>query len=228
MWMCEYTNLTVNVFECVTMHECVWTWVSECVWISEYEMCNFPLLHNFLEKNHRNDFRDFSRTGSSRIYSFPCIFTLPEVWENSLMSHITGSCFLFFVCWFWFCFVFLRQPSSEYPCCPGTHSVDQADLRLREPPVFASWVLGLKVCAMTACLESCFSYAQVSSKGQTRSSAFASFQSVMKLLCKDQESFLSNSNMFINLPRVNELLEDNKEKFNIPHDSSKTNVTCIM
>ncbi|XP_006514769.2 ATP-binding cassette sub-family A member 13 isoform X1 [Mus musculus] len=63
-------------------------------------------------------------------------------------------------------------------------------------------------------------FQQVSSKGQTRSSAFASFQSVMKLLCKDQESFLSNSNMFINLPRVNELLEDNKEKFNIPHDST--------
>ncbi|GAB1292732.1 Cilia- and flagella-associated protein 119 [Apodemus speciosus] len=31
------------------------------------------------------------------------------------------------------------------PGCPGTHSVDQADLELRNPPVSASQVLGLKV-----------------------------------------------------------------------------------
>uniref|UniRef100_A0A8C2QK58 ATP-binding cassette, sub-family A member 13 n=1 Tax=Cricetulus griseus TaxID=10029 RepID=A0A8C2QK58_CRIGR len=63
-------------------------------------------------------------------------------------------------------------------------------------------------------------FQQVSQKDQARSSSLASFQSVMKLLCKDQDSFLSNSNMFVNLPRVNELLEDDKEKFNIPHDST--------
>ncbi|XP_060221645.1 ATP-binding cassette sub-family A member 13 isoform X2 [Meriones unguiculatus] len=63
-------------------------------------------------------------------------------------------------------------------------------------------------------------FQQVFQNGQGRSSAFSSFQSVMKLLCKNQESFLSNSNMFVNLPRVNELLEDDKEKFNIPHDST--------
>jgi hypothetical protein len=34
--------------------------------------------------------------------------------------------------------------------CPGTHSVDQAGLELRNPPVSASQVLGLKVCATTA------------------------------------------------------------------------------
>jgi hypothetical protein len=33
--------------------------------------------------------------------------------------------------------------------CPGTHSVDQAGLELRNPPAFASQVLGLKVCATT-------------------------------------------------------------------------------
>jgi hypothetical protein len=31
--------------------------------------------------------------------------------------------------------------------CPGTHSVDQADLELRNLPASASQVLGLKVCA---------------------------------------------------------------------------------
>ncbi|XP_049997183.1 ATP-binding cassette sub-family A member 13 isoform X2 [Alexandromys fortis] len=63
-------------------------------------------------------------------------------------------------------------------------------------------------------------FQQVSQRHQARSSSLASFQSVMKLLCKDQETFLSNSNMFVHLPRVNELLEDDKEKFNIPHDST--------
>ncbi|GAB1293533.1 NEDD8-activating enzyme E1 regulatory subunit [Apodemus speciosus] len=34
--------------------------------------------------------------------------------------------------------------------CPGTHSVDQAGLELRNPPASASQVLGLKACATTA------------------------------------------------------------------------------
>jgi hypothetical protein len=32
------------------------------------------------------------------------------------------------------------------PGCPGTHSVDQAGLKLRNLPASASQVLGLKVC----------------------------------------------------------------------------------
>jgi hypothetical protein len=36
------------------------------------------------------------------------------------------------------------------PSCPGTHSVDQAGLELRELPASASRVLGLKACATTA------------------------------------------------------------------------------
>jgi hypothetical protein len=36
------------------------------------------------------------------------------------------------------------------PGCPGTHSVDQAGLELRNPPASASQVLGLKACATTA------------------------------------------------------------------------------
>jgi hypothetical protein len=35
------------------------------------------------------------------------------------------------------------------PGCPGTHSVDQAGLELRNPPASASQVLGLKVCVTT-------------------------------------------------------------------------------
>jgi len=35
------------------------------------------------------------------------------------------------------------------PGCPGTHSIDQAGLELRNPPASASQVLGLKACATT-------------------------------------------------------------------------------
>ncbi|XP_036184868.1 ATP-binding cassette sub-family A member 13 [Myotis myotis] len=51
-------------------------------------------------------------------------------------------------------------------------------------------------------------------------SAFSSFQAVMTMVCQEQESFLSHSNMFFNLPRVHELLASDKEKFNIPEDST--------
>ncbi|GAB1301193.1 Predicted gene 8251 [Apodemus speciosus] len=43
-----------------------------------------------------------------------------------------------------------RQGSLCSPGCPGTHSVDQAGLELRNPPASASQVLGLKACATTA------------------------------------------------------------------------------
>jgi hypothetical protein len=42
------------------------------------------------------------------------------------------------------------------PGCPGTHSVDQAVLELRNPPASASRVLGLKACATTAQLSLIF------------------------------------------------------------------------
>jgi hypothetical protein len=35
------------------------------------------------------------------------------------------------------------------PGCPGTHSIDQAGLKLRNLPATASRVLGLKACATT-------------------------------------------------------------------------------
>jgi hypothetical protein len=58
------------------------------------------------------------------------------------------------VCVLFVCFVFFRDRVS--PCssgCPGTHFVDQAGLELRNLPVSASQVLGLKACATTAQLE---------------------------------------------------------------------------
>jgi hypothetical protein len=46
--------------------------------------------------------------------------------------------------------VFRDRVSLCSPGYPGTHSVDQAGLELRNPPASASQVLGLKVCATTA------------------------------------------------------------------------------
>jgi hypothetical protein len=50
-----------------------------------------------------------------------------------------------------FClFVCFRDRVPLYsPGCPGTHSVDQPGLELRNPPASAFRVLGLKVCATT-------------------------------------------------------------------------------
>jgi hypothetical protein len=46
--------------------------------------------------------------------------------------------------------VFRDRVSLCSPSCPGTHSVDQAGLELRNLPAFSSQVLGLKVCTTTA------------------------------------------------------------------------------
>jgi hypothetical protein len=62
----------------------------------------------------------------------------------------------FFVClvfclFFGFGFVlFQDRVSLCSPGGPGTHSVDQAGLELRNPPASASLVLGLKACTTTA------------------------------------------------------------------------------
>jgi hypothetical protein len=48
---------------------------------------------------------------------------------------------LFFFCC---CSVFRDRVSLCSPGCPGTHSVDQAGLELRNPPASASEVLELK------------------------------------------------------------------------------------
>jgi hypothetical protein len=49
-----------------------------------------------------------------------------------------------------FILVFQDRVSLYSPGCPGTHSVDQAGLELRNPTASASRVLGLKACATTA------------------------------------------------------------------------------
>ena len=47
-----------------------------------------------------------------------------------------------------FAFAFQDRVSLCSPGCPGTHSVDQAGLKLRDPPASASQGLGLGACAI--------------------------------------------------------------------------------
>jgi hypothetical protein len=49
--------------------------------------------------------------------------------------------------------VFRDKVSLCGPGCPGTHSIDQASLKLRKPPASAFQVLELKACVTTARLE---------------------------------------------------------------------------
>jgi hypothetical protein len=61
--------------------------------------------------------------------------------------------FIFIIYLFTYLFIYLlvfRDRVSPYSRgCPGTHSVDQAGLELRNPPASASQVLGLKACSTT-------------------------------------------------------------------------------
>jgi hypothetical protein len=54
---------------------------------------------------------------------------------------------------FFFFSVFRDRVSLYSPGCPGTHFVDQAGLKLRNPSASASWGLGLKACATTPSLQ---------------------------------------------------------------------------
>ena len=75
-------------------------------------------------------------------------------WELGLkVFATTAQSGVWFFCFVLFCFVclfFRDRISLCSPGCPGTHSVDQAGLELRNPPASASQVLGLKACTATA------------------------------------------------------------------------------
>ncbi|XP_077664845.1 ATP-binding cassette sub-family A member 13 [Eretmochelys imbricata] len=56
--------------------------------------------------------------------------------------------------------------------------------------------------------------------GKSRSSIVGSLQSLIRAVCKEESSFFSNTNMFIDMPRITELLEDDMAKYSIPEDST--------
>jgi hypothetical protein len=57
--------------------------------------------------------------------------------ESFIFTRSCSHSFFFFFFWFWFWFLRDRVSLCS-PGCPGTHSVDQAGLELRNPPVSAS------------------------------------------------------------------------------------------
>lgn len=57
--------------------------------------------------------------------------------------HSRGQVYLLSAC------LFRDRVSLCNPVCPGTHPVDQVDLKLKDPSTSASQVLELKACATT-------------------------------------------------------------------------------
>jgi hypothetical protein len=68
------------------------------------------------------------------------------------MGWIPRYVFFFSLLSFFFGLVFQDRVSLCSSGCPGTHSVDQAGLKLRNLPSSASQLLGLKACTTTAWL----------------------------------------------------------------------------
>jgi hypothetical protein len=70
-----------------------------------------------------------------------------KIWKLREWMKIFGFCFVFVYLVGFFLLVFWDRVSLCSPDCPGTHSVDQTGLELRNLPASASRVLGLKACA---------------------------------------------------------------------------------
>jgi hypothetical protein len=91
-----------------------------------------------------------------RVFSHGVLWGLHELsieWKKPVWpkAWAIGSYQVSPPCWdFCFVLIFRDRISLCSPGCPGTHSVDQAGLELRNPPASAFQVLGLKACATTA------------------------------------------------------------------------------
>jgi hypothetical protein len=69
--------------------------------------------------------------------------------EDSVGEQVSSLCFLKGLTFFFLFLVFRDRVSLGSPGFPGPHFVDQAGLKLRNPPASASRVLGLKACTTT-------------------------------------------------------------------------------
>jgi hypothetical protein len=96
-----------------------------------------------------------------------------------------------------FCFVFLDRVSLCSPGYPGTHSVDQVGLELRNPFASASRVLGLKACTTTPGYES-----------------FLCHGSVIPKLCISKSIIYKNKGAYYILPSY---CQERKYRLNTPN-----------
>jgi hypothetical protein len=79
-----------------------------------------------------------------------CLYVYTQGHQGTTCVCVGGGVVLSFVC------LFGDRVSLCSPGCPGTHSVDQAGLELRNLPASASQVLELKACATTTQLSFIF------------------------------------------------------------------------
>jgi hypothetical protein len=79
----------------------------------------------------------------------PNELSIPSITIHWMPPSSSFFCFVFV-------FVFRDRVSLCSPGCPGTHSVNQAGLKLRNLPASASQMLRLKVCTTTARLHAPF------------------------------------------------------------------------
>ena len=129
----------------------------------EKPKCNFN--YNYVNTNTTEFLKDCTKDTAhlkwNHIFIFIHFISLQErfffvfVFLNSSALNIL-QCFFFSFFFFFFFWLFRDRVSLYSPGCPGTHSVEQAGLELRNPPASASQVLGSKACATTTRLSSVF------------------------------------------------------------------------
>jgi hypothetical protein len=82
------------------------------------------------------------------------VTTVLDLGRIRMITHnsdqINTLYYIYLFCYSVFCSCFRDRISLCSPGSPGTYSVDQAGLKLRNPPASASQVLGLKMCTTTA------------------------------------------------------------------------------
>ncbi|KAM8810403.1 ATP-binding cassette sub-family A member 13 [Eudromia elegans] len=91
--------------------------------------------------------------------------------------------------------------------------LDKAQRVMENLPVFLQAVKDIGVLDIST-------FQQLLQGGQFRRSVVGSLESVIKAMCKEESSFFSSTNVFIDMPRITELLEDNMVKYGIPEGST--------
>jgi hypothetical protein len=153
-WMCMCVSIYTCVcvcarawlfaYVCECMYMCMCVYMSECV-------CERESGHA-VEGRGQPSFGCLPPTETRSLFFTALQVRLvgPEAsgdWPVS--SPFFFPLFFFSFSFFFFFFFFGGRVSLCSPGCPGTHSVDQAGLELRNPPASASRVMELKACATT-------------------------------------------------------------------------------
>ena len=137
------------------------SWCIEFLEITDRRQVKLRWLHHHKSPAHKYDDSESASLVTYRKNMIQVPMLPKDPWSISLL---TDAC-----CWHnlgeepWeicyyliFFFLFWDRVSLCSPGYPGTYSVDQAGLKLRNPPLSASRVLGLKACTTPALLTNLF------------------------------------------------------------------------